>query len=498
MTLYETYKKNPFSLAPFGIEKGDTRSDYFCTPRGAVILGWTGVDGIHYCMLKSHGETVFAVNPMADPKKHAFPVAENFEGFLRLLITCHHEAVLEQAHAWTREQYAQFLADNPITPEQKSAADSLAAQFGLTPVGDPYAELKEIYDAFDFDTVPYKKDYYEWVPVEEKPVKREWKVYYSTCGETGEKRERAGRELALGASFRFDGHDWTAPAAYVCRDGIVLDLFCEIPSEEIRSFHERWTNPANGEDAETIARQNPFGMTFSSVLTVNGREHINRRGQWGQYVSIPELREQYNTGGMEEALAHYGLSPEECWMQCRLAFAWADGVKPKIRSLALCLTKKPTAIPGPCFTVERVGQVIPFTHPITKTEHTLTVLAYQDGELEQTETGGWILPPHYTELTGRVDPPIPAANLKIRDVRQNDPVKRSKIDRDGWEGAASVGIIGGADGPTAVVISRPKPSDTGTDHTAVSAMTYEKQERVEWRLTFFEVLSRDAHAVLLP
>ena len=91
MTLYGKYKKNQFSLAPFGIEKGDTRSDYFCTPRGAVILGWTGVDGIHYCMLKSHGETVFAVNPMADPKKHAFPVAENFEGFLRLLITCHQQ-----------------------------------------------------------------------------------------------------------------------------------------------------------------------------------------------------------------------------------------------------------------------------------------------------------------------------------------------------------------------------------------------------------------------
>ena len=99
MNLYEQYIKNKFDLSAFGIERGESRSDYFCTPKGAKIIGWTGVDGIHYCTIKALGEIVFAVEPMGYAGRHAFPVAENFEDFLRLLMACGHEAYIEQAHA---------------------------------------------------------------------------------------------------------------------------------------------------------------------------------------------------------------------------------------------------------------------------------------------------------------------------------------------------------------------------------------------------------------
>ncbi len=157
MSLYEQYIKNKFDLSVFGIERGGSRSDYFCTPKDAKIIGWTGVDGIHYCTIKALGEIVFAVEPMGYAGRHAFPVAECFEDFLRLLMACGHETYIEQAHAWNREQYDEFAKDNPITTKANEQILYLQKEYGLAPIDDPYQYLKTIYDSFDFSTVPYKK-----------------------------------------------------------------------------------------------------------------------------------------------------------------------------------------------------------------------------------------------------------------------------------------------------------------------------------------------------
>ena len=63
MTLYEKFKNLHIDFSSLGLERGDSRSDYFCTPKGAKVIGWEGVDGIHYCFVKGFGEVVFAVNP---------------------------------------------------------------------------------------------------------------------------------------------------------------------------------------------------------------------------------------------------------------------------------------------------------------------------------------------------------------------------------------------------------------------------------------------------
>jgi hypothetical protein len=41
--------------------------NHFCTPKGAKVIGWAGVDGIHYCFVRGFGEMVFAVSPMNTP-----------------------------------------------------------------------------------------------------------------------------------------------------------------------------------------------------------------------------------------------------------------------------------------------------------------------------------------------------------------------------------------------------------------------------------------------
>lgn len=125
MTTYQKFLKKYMDLSLLGIEREMENCAYFCTPKGADIIGWTGVDGIHYCFIRGFGEMVFAVSPMNQPGDYVHPVAENFVDFLRLLLACGGEAALEQAWSWEQPQFDVFLQDNPITEGQQKLMDRI-------------------------------------------------------------------------------------------------------------------------------------------------------------------------------------------------------------------------------------------------------------------------------------------------------------------------------------------------------------------------------------
>ena len=79
MTLYGRFRRLKLDPAVLGMEHRAENEAYFCTPVGAAIIGWAGVDGIHYCFIRRFGEMVFAVDPMNDPGNHVYPLARNFE-----------------------------------------------------------------------------------------------------------------------------------------------------------------------------------------------------------------------------------------------------------------------------------------------------------------------------------------------------------------------------------------------------------------------------------
>lgn len=515
MTLYEQYRKNRFSLSPFGIEKRSDNTPCFCTPRGAVLLGWTGTDGIHYCTVKTLGDVVFAVDPYADPKKHVFPVAEDFSTFLRLLIACGDEAFLEQAHALTREQYQHLRADNPLCDAQIRAAQSLAEACALTPMEDPYTYLKEIYDSFDFDTVPYTKEYYEIVPIEEPPCTQEWKIYYSSCGHSGKSRERAGTELPLESHLSFAGYDWYIPCAYVCAKGIIVDLLADVPEETIRAFHDKWGHTEDDgtdynigiqaflseEDRLTLEAENPFSLSFSATLTVDGCELREERGMGDQYVPAGILSEdEYPDpdGSMKDMLAHYHLSTNRCWMFRRLAFPWQTTRKPECQTLRLRLLPHPVTLPGIRFHADGIGQKFSFFHPITNTEHILTVTRYETGTLPVSNIPSMKLPTHYTEIAYTLTPDIPKNRVQLRSTTPAESTRIKNNAAENPEMSAAIGIIGGADGPTACVLSRPHTDSTSEEHTAISTLTWQSQIQSEWFLTFQETRCEAVTAVLLP
>ncbi len=71
----------------------------------------------------------------------------------------------------------------------------------------------------------------------------------------------------------------------------------------------------------------------------------------------------------------------------------------------------------------------------------------------------------------------------------------SHFSADGLEppGAAVIGMIVGADGPTAVFLSHNTPKF----HAACSSLHFERAATVEWRLVFSEKLMEDVEISLM-
>ena len=52
---YTEFKRMHIDLGALGAEGGRNAVRYTCTPKGAKIFGWAGVDGIHFCTtIKQH------------------------------------------------------------------------------------------------------------------------------------------------------------------------------------------------------------------------------------------------------------------------------------------------------------------------------------------------------------------------------------------------------------------------------------------------------------
>ena len=120
MTLYQTLKQRNFNLSAVGLEQRENEVTYFCTPKGAKILGWAGVDGIHFCTIRGLGKTVFAVSPMSTPGEYVHPIAKSFEDLLGLLLSCGSMDAVEQAYLWDRTQFDEYCRNNPPSEEWAS------------------------------------------------------------------------------------------------------------------------------------------------------------------------------------------------------------------------------------------------------------------------------------------------------------------------------------------------------------------------------------------
>lgn len=507
--MYQKFLQSELNLASLGIERHNDNAPYFCTPEDASILGWAGIDGIHFCFIHGFGGMVFSVNPMNSPGDYVHPLSENFTDFLRLILACKDTSAIEQAWMWNQTQFEAFLDENPVTQEQQTILSELAKTTQLTPMERPWAYIKALQADFNYSKIKYTDDYQDVImDIPAKPVFPEWKVYFdgSFWGHHG--RDHAGKEIQINQTFDWAGYHWIIPAAYSCGQGLVIDFCMQVSAESIRRFMEKWDlNPDHDscdcftpEQQMQLELENPLCLHFSPDIQVNGKKLSCAHG-----CSIcfnPCLPGKIHQDPEAEWITdYYGLDPSFGWVICRNAFFWAGGRRPEIKTLSLTMKQQRERIPGPHFTVHTPGDSFPFFNPVSQMSHTLTVQDLKTQTLpESTFHSGafarFLYPRHCTVMSYTIFPE-PTDPITIFDCAESDKPKKIEEEYDSFHplacNACCIGIIGGADGSSSIIWGREHPA-----HTACSALHFEPvQNAVEWRIVFNIRQFHDASFCLL-
>ena len=493
---FQKFLQSKIDLSFVGVEFREDNAPYFCTPKGASIFGWAGVDGIHFCFIRGFGCMVFAISPMNSAPDFVHPLARNFADFLRLLLACSDEAALEQAWMWDEAQFEAFLQDNPPTQEQQGTLSELAEKMKLKPMEQPWTYIKELQTSFDYSKIKYTEDYYDTgMNPDAEPTIPEWKVYFegNFWGHSG--KDRAGTEIRVNKQFEWAGHHWTIPAAYSCSKGLVLDLCMCTPAEDIRKFMKKWDLHPENDSCEYFTQEqqmqidldNPLCLDFIPRLELNGK--IIQTSHGCSVVFNPCLPDgMINETEAKWALEHYDLDISYGWMIFRAAFPWASKRRTEIKSLSFTMEQRSCRVPGPHFKTHAPGDSFSFSHPVSGTKYTLTVQELEQQTISQKRVGSdrWFYPTHFTAMSYTLSPK-PDDDILIRDSADGDkPLEIAPITNhfapEAQNDIVCVGIIGGADGPTAILCGDSKQEGL---HVACSALHFEPvSDDIEWRVEF--------------
>ncbi|MGM9626081.1 MAG: hypothetical protein ACI3XM_10305 [Eubacteriales bacterium] len=512
MKQYQKFLRYGISLAPVGIETREPKVLYFCTPKGASLIGYAGVDGIHYCFIRGFGEMVFAVSPMNTAPDFVHPLAKDFSDFLRLLLACGNAAAPEQAWMWNKEQFEAFLKENPADGEQRKTLCEIAEKMNLTAMEQPWEYIRSLQSSFDYSKIRYMEDYRDpdMNPAAEPDIP-EWKVFFEGgfFGHRG--KSRAGKELPIGIQFDWADRHWLIPAVYACGKGLVMDICMRTDADAIRAFTEKrnLTQENDASDAFTREQQiemeaeNPLSLRFTPHAVLNGQTLRTAHGCAVTYnPCLPNgmIREPE----AEWAAEHYGLDTSYGWVIYRNSFPWASGHRPKIKTLSLTMEPEPIPVPGPHFTVKAPGDSFCFIHPVSRIPYTLTVQEYRQQTLPKNSFGAekpsrYFYPTHNIVMLYTLSPE-PSEPITVSDCADGDkPLAITPADDDAFapaaeNSAACIGIIGGADGPTAVMAGGNTP---GGLHAVCSALHFEPvRDDIVWRITFEENRYRDVSVIL--
>ena len=446
MNLYQQFKKLNIDHSAIGLEQCDTYAPYFCTPKGAKVIGCAGVDGIHYCFVKGFDEMVFAVSPENLPGEYVHPIARSFEDMLSLLLACGSMDAIEQTHMWDETTFDGYVKENQPGEAQAAVMAAIREQLSIEPMEHPFAYIKELQADFDYSQLKFSTEYYKFLePVEKQPP--EWKVVYG--GGFWTQKGRTGKEVPVDKQFAWGEETWHIPAIYLCSEGLVIDFCVEVEPDRIRQFIEKWDLLNVNEDQltdtqrEHILSENPLVIDFHGLADVNGTQI---RQQHGSAVSwIPEscLSEDLrNEREVQQVLEHYGFDTARGWSVHRMSFPWTDKRPRSIKSLSLSLEREMDNIFGVVFKVPAAGESIALTNPVSGQEHILTVRESEAHEIDQSHfrNDDMDYPTHCVGLTYTIFPEL--QDFYLRDCDDGDSPRMKHPNPHGPVIGSAVGVIG--------------------------------------------------------
>ena len=392
---------------------------------------------------------------------------------------------------WNEAQFEAFLNENPTTQEQQQTLSEISEKMNLLPMEQPWTYIKNLQSSFDYSQIKYTEDYYDNdMTSEAELVAPEWKVYFDGdfWGHRG--KDRAGKEIKLDKQFDWAGYHWVIPAAYSCSKGLVVDFCMRTEASALRGFMEKWgIDPESDEsidfsrdEREQMEREHPLSLGFTPSLTLNGAKLRTSHG-----CGVIFLPEQPGfCADAEPAMAHYGLDRAYGWSIRRAAFPFVTKRAPKLKSLAVTMTADEVRVPGARFRADRAGDTFAFSY--RGTEYLLTVQEVEPQELPRERMNldpRFDYPTHFTAISYTLMPEPPENSIFVEDCAESDRPRQVRRETASFAPEAQndfcVGIIGGADGPTAIVVGE---AAQGKLHTACSSLHFAAVDHVDWRIGF--------------
>lgn len=496
MKALKQYLASDMDLSLLGLNRGPEEGGYFCTPLGARVIGWAGVDGIHYCTIEGQGETIFAINPM-NFDDYIHPIAESFDVLLRMLLSCHSMDAMEQCYAWAEDQFTAFLIDYPATPEILEKQNQIREVFQLEPLGDVFGYIKQFQDNYDLSGIRYSEEYYETLGIDPPVLEEEdWIVTFE--GGFWHNDGIPGKEIRAEKAFSWSDENWYVPAVYICDEGIVVDYCKKAECAAIKSFMDKWDlqnehkNQYTKEQREQIVQEHPLNAEVHVSAIVNGQLLREKNGYGLSWIPSHVLPGADRDNDVAKLMDHYELDPDMGWSINRCCIPWTNEKTEVIHAMELCFEPREAKLSGIRFVVEHEGDNFKFVHPLTGMEHVLAVQEFESQELSQTHFPDDTMeyPRYFKAMTYEVEPDIDRHHMVVVDCADGDCARPKKnISREkGSVTASSIGIIGSASGPTAVIMGNAVPR---TLHAACSAVRFEAVDSVEWRIVFREKMKED-------
>lgn len=335
----------------------------------------------------------------------------------------------------------------------------------------------------------------------------EWYITSQASFWENSRREKPGIALGFSGEFDWAGSYWVVPGVYSCGKALVVDFCRQVESEAMESFMKKWDLTPENDDTRNFTKEqtlrmeaeNPMEFSFHPTAVVNGRELKASMGSGVGY--LPFLKQ--SAGELEAywTVRHYGLDLEKAWQIWRYSFPWDR--RKEVQTLSLRLEAADSHLPGTPFQIQP-GERIEVAHPITGKVFPVTALELQQETVENPGFPGlvgWEVPSHCWKLTYTLELPEeagPKCNFTLEDTQEGDQM-RPKVPKEGETRsggiamASSVGIIGGADGPTTIFVGEPQQPQ---HLMAYSGLRFEPVKAVTWMPVFHEKMAEEITVTL--
>lgn len=158
---FENFKALNLDTSCISLESTESLYSYWCYPENSIPIGLEGC--ILYCFIDGYRDIVFVSNPESCVDVNVYPVANSFEDFMRLIITCGSANPAEQIVWMSKEKFEEHLKAETAaqTKEHRQILEQLKTVFGLTAMENPYEYVKSVQKEFDDSRVKYSDEYYD-------------------------------------------------------------------------------------------------------------------------------------------------------------------------------------------------------------------------------------------------------------------------------------------------------------------------------------------------